>query len=473
LFKNISKNIARSLLLSLSIFSANAESTLKIKDDTVLEIKEDKGKDKDMNKTSHELDLYILELTKLNKFSGSVLVAKDNKILLSKSYGSANYELNVPNTPQTKFRIGSITKPFTAIAIMQLQDKGLLNVTDTLNKYIPDYPNGNEITIHHLLTHTSGIPSFTGFADFDKTVSVLPNTLEKLIESFKNKNLEFKPGEKFNYNNSGYVLLTYIIEKVSGKSYEEFIKENILIPANMTDTGVDNNDKIVKNRAAGYSFNDNQTINAAYTDMSWPRGAGNLYSTIEDLYKFDRALYTENLLKQDSYKLMHTPFINDYCYGWGTKKICDHVFFGHGGGISGFLASFIRFPDNNICIIILSNYEFAPIEEMTVALSSIIFGCPYEFPKERIEIKVDTKIYDDYVGEYELNPEFHIKIFKENNRLFTLASGQPKFEIYPEDTDLFFLKVANAQIKFIRDKENKVTELIIKQNGEKIAKKIK
>src|ERR1700686_4625606 len=177
-----------------------------------------------------KINEYMDALVKAGKFNGSVLIARDGKILISKGYGMANFELDVPNTPQTKFRLGSITKPFTAMAIMLLQERGKLSVQDSVCKYLPDCPSAwRQITLHHLLSHTSGLAKHDKAGDYLKT-AMMPMTVTQLIDTFRNKPADFKPGEKFDYNNNGYILLGYVIEKVSGQSYEAFLKENIFPP---------------------------------------------------------------------------------------------------------------------------------------------------------------------------------------------------------------------------------------------------
>ena len=228
---------------------------------------------------------------KRDHFSGSILIARDGKVLFSQGYGMANLEHDVPNTPQTKFRLGSITKQFTAMAIMILQERGKLNVQDKVKKYLPDAPKAwDEITIHHLLTHTSGIPNYTAFPEFLKTLPVRV-TLKELIAKFKDKPLDFKPGEKFRYSNSGYVVLGQIIETASGQNYPTFMKEAIFDPLEMNDTGYDNATAIIKHRASGYTRRLGIVLtNCDYVDMSIPHAAGALYSTVEDLLKWDQAL---------------------------------------------------------------------------------------------------------------------------------------------------------------------------------------
>ncbi len=420
-----------------------------------------------------KVDEYIGAYLKMRKFSGSVLIARDGEILLKKGYGMANYEHDVPNTPQTKFRLGSVTKQFTSIAIMQLQEKGLLNVNDPIKKYITDYPDGEKITIRHLLTHTSGIPSFTSFPDYQETMMLL-SPVEKIIERFKDKPLEFAPGEKYKYSNSGYILLGYIVERVSKRPYEEYLKENIFQPLNMTNTGYDHHNSLTKHRASGYSLSSDGLINAPYIDMSIPHGAGALYSTIEDLYIWDRALYTEKLVSKSSLDKIFTPFKENYGYGWQITESFNHKHISHGGGINGFSTYISRYVDDDVCIIVLSNFERSSTQKISKDLAAIVFGEKYELPEERKAIKIDPKIYDAYVGQYEFSPEFIAKITKENDRLFAQAPGQPKYEIFPESEIKFFLKDIDAQVSFIRNDKGEVAQLILHQDGEDMpAEKIK
>jgi CubicO group peptidase (beta-lactamase class C family) len=409
-------------------------------------------------------DEYLNTQTKLGAFSGSVLIAQGSKVLLCKGYGMANLELGVPNTPQTKFRLGSVTKQFTAMAIMQLQEKGLLNVNDPIIKYIPDYPNGEKITIHHLLTHTSGIPNLTDFPDFLETV-MIPSPVEKTVERFKNKPLEFEPGEKFNYSNSGYVLLGYLIEKISGKTYEDFLKENIFQPLNMVNSGYDHTSTILPNRASGYTLGTDGLVNAAYIDMSLPLGGGCLYSTVEDLYLWDRALYTEKLVSKTTMEKIFTPFKEEYAYGWFVSELFKHKRINHSGGIDGFACNISRYPDDDLCIIALSNFEHTAIGKISQDLAAIVFGEKYELPQERKVAEIDYRICDNYIGQYQLDTNFVIAITREGDHLLGQGTGQPKFELFPESEIKFFLKIIDAQITFIKNEKGEVKEFILHQNG--------
>ena len=212
-------------------------------------------------------------------FMGSVLVARGNEIILDKGYGFANLEWNIPNSPSTKFRLGSITKQFTAASILLLEERGKLRVDDPVKKYMPDAPPAwDKITIFNLLTHTSGIPNFTSFPDY-ASIEPFATTPAALVKQFRDKPLDFQPGEKMSYSNSGYVLLGYLIEKISGESYEKFVQDNIFTPLGMKDSGYDSNSAIIPHRAAGYSPGPDGPVNAGYVNMTVPLSAGGLYST--------------------------------------------------------------------------------------------------------------------------------------------------------------------------------------------------
>lgn len=328
---------------------------------------------------SQRIDEYIKAYADKGWFSGSILAAKKGEIIISKGYGMANYEMSVPNTPATKFHLASLTKQFTAMAIMLLQEKGLLSVNDTLSKYIPDYPNGKKITLHHLLTHTSGIPDYINDDETFVDIYRLYHPLNQVIDRFKNKSLEFQPGTKYDYSNSGYVLLCFIIEKVSGKTYEEFLKKNIFEPLKMENTGYDDLKPIVKNRASGYSISDGKLTNAEFFDRSNLNGADGLYSTVEDLYIWDRALYTERIVSKGTLDKIFTPYPpgNIYGYGWTTNK----VEISHSGRMDGFYTYISRNIANDTAVIVLSNIQQAQVRAIYRDLNSILMEEGYKLPE--------------------------------------------------------------------------------------------
>lgn len=331
------------------------------------------------------MDDYIKAYVEKGWFSGAVLAAQKGEIILSKGYGMANCEFDIPNTPSTKFHLGSITKQFTSMAIMQLQEKGLLSVNDTLSKYIPDYPNGKNITIHHLLTHTSGIPDYINDDTTFSKICGTYHTIDAVIDMFKKKPLEFKPGTRYDYSNSGYVLLSYIIEKVTGNSYEEYLEKNIFKPVGMKNTGYDYAEPIIKNRAEGYSISLDRLVNAGFIDSSNLKGADGLYSTIEDLYLWDRVLYTEKLVSRSTIEKIFTtyPPAVTYGYGWTVNK--GEV--SHYGRMDGFYNYIYRNTGDGTVIVVLSNIEQAPIKSIGNDLNAIMCGKEYKLPEGLTVIK--------------------------------------------------------------------------------------
>jgi CubicO group peptidase (beta-lactamase class C family) len=299
---------------------------------------------------ARRIDQTLNFFTERESFTGAVLVARNGEVLLSQGYGLADRDKNLPNTPQTKYRLGSISKQFTATAILLLQAQNQLNVQDPICPYIPECPAlWQDITIHHLLTHTSGIPDFTNFPDYE-TTKVTSSSPMQTIARFKNRPLDFRPGEKWDYSNSGYILLGHIIEQVSGQSYETFLQQNIFEPVQMENTGYEHNDGSL---AIGYTGFYDHWEKAAYIDMTIPYAAGGLYSTIEDLYRWDRVLHTEQLISQELLHLMFTPHARipdtglSYGYGWIIGEMNNHQAVSHDGGIKGFDTELRRYTNNS------------------------------------------------------------------------------------------------------------------------------
>jgi CubicO group peptidase (beta-lactamase class C family) len=409
------------------------------------------------------MDAYLAACHKLDRFSGSVLVAHKGRIVLSKGYGCANYELGVPNSPETRFRLGSVTKQFTAMAILQLEERGKLKVTDTVKSVFPDYPGGEKITIHNLLTHTSGIPNFTDLPDYLK-IQTLPSPVLQTVERFKNLPLDFAPGEKFSYSNSGYILLGAVIEKVTGGTYEEFVRENIFRPLGMEGSGYDHNETILKSRASGYEFPEDRMANASYIDMSIPHAAGALYSTVEDLYKWDRALYTDKLISPASRTRLFTPFKGTYAYGWSIGSFAGRKTIGHGGGINGFTTDIIRFPDDDACVIVLNNFATGFTAEISRALAGYLFGQDVEMPKEKKEITLPDAVLDAYRGQYKLEgTQAVFTVTREGNRLIIQLPGQAPRPLHAESETGFFLKSLGFEITFVKDTSGRVTHFLLLQ----------
>jgi CubicO group peptidase (beta-lactamase class C family) len=421
-----------------------------------------------------KFDEYLNALLNQGRFTGSVLISRDGKAIFSKGYGLANVEFDAPNTTETKFRLGSITKQFTAVAILLLQERGKLSVQDPICKYVDNCPTAwSEITLHHLLSHTGGVPNFTSFPEYVPKM-MMPATVEEMIARFKDKPLDFKPGEKWSYSNSGYFLLGYVVEKAGGESYESFLQKNIFDPLKMTSTGYDHHDIILKKRATGYSLVKGKTVNSAFIDMTQPYSAGALYSTVGDLFLWNEALYSGKVLSPKSSEAMMTPVKNNYGYGVGIEAKANHKMVSHGGGINGFSTFLARFTDEKVTIVVLRNADFGAPGPGKICqdLALILSGEKYEIPVAVTEVKVDPKIFDTYAGQYQLTPDFILTISNDAGHLMAQATGQPKFELFPESETKFFLKVVDAKVTFVKDVSGKVSHLILHQGGDKQAKKI-
>jgi CubicO group peptidase (beta-lactamase class C family) len=394
-------------------------------------------------------------------FMGTVLVARGGEVLFSKGYGSADLEWDVPNAPNTKFRLGSVTKQFTAASILLLEERGKLSVNDPVKKYMPDAPAAwDNITIKHLLTHTSGIPNFTGFPDYPK-LEPFTTTTAQLVARFRDKPLDFAPGEKFSYSNSGFVLLTYILEKIAGVPYEKFVQENIFTPLGMKDSGVDSNSSVIRHRASGYVFSKDHFENAGFINMTVPQGAGALYSTTEDLFKWEQGLFGGKLLSAASLEKMTSPFKDNYAFGVMVRTTNGRKMIEHGGGIEGFNTDLAYYPDDKLTVVVLSNVNGNAPGEIAGKLAALAHGEAIKLPGERKEITVDAEQLKRYVGAYRLAPTAVVTVTLDKNQLSAQLTGQPAFPIFPESPTRFFLKVVDAQIEFSTD----ASQLTLHQNG--------
>ncbi len=364
------------------------------------------------------------------KFNGTVLVAEEGKVIYKKGFGMANREWKIPNKPNTKFRIGSITKQFTSMLIMQLVEEGKVELEGKLTDYLPDYrkDTGDKVTIHHLLTHTSGIPSYTSLPNFSQDIMRNPYSIDEIIEKFCSGDFEFQSGSKYRYNNSGYFILGAIIEKVTGKDYEEVLKERILDPLGMKNTGYDHYETIIPDRAAGYNKTFDGYENAPYLDMMLPFAAGALYSSVEDLYLWDQALYTEKLLsnkmKETMFKPHAAPLGTNYGYGWfilkrsfpKSKETVNII--SHGGGINGFNTLIERLVDDKHLIVLFNNTPGVSLSEMSQAIMYILYDKPYKLPLKSIsEVIYKTLIEKDLEAAIKQYEEFKREHPKEYNFL--------------------------------------------------------
>jgi CubicO group peptidase (beta-lactamase class C family) len=323
------------------------------------------------------VDALLAKYHELGLFNGSALVADRGEVLLRKGYGLANMEWGIANSPDTKFRLGSITKQFTSALVMQLVDRGEIDLAAPITRYLPDYPahTGNRITVHHLLNHTSGIVGYTELPTFGATSRTAYAPAKFADEFFARLDLLFEPGTKYSYNNSAYFLLGVILEKVSGKTYEQLLQERIFTPLGMQESGYDSTRPLLSKRAAGYDKRfDGSYVNTTFLDMTQPYAAGSLYSTVDDLYKWDQALYTTKVMSAASKERMFTPGLFNYGYGWIIKQQDGVTTIEHGGGINGFNTILTRTPDSKRLIVLLNNTGGAPLEAMTTGVRAILNG---------------------------------------------------------------------------------------------------
>lgn len=342
---------------------------------------------------AQKIDALLKNYYDYGQLNGSVLVSENGKVIYKKGFGMANMEWEIPNQPDTRFRIASVTKQFTATLILQLVEEGKIKLDGKITDYLPDYrkDTGDRVTIHQLLNHTSGIPSYTGLPGFFQNESRTPYNVKDFVKKFASGDLEFEPGSKFSYNNSAYFLLGAIIEQITGKPYAKVLQERIFDPVGMKDSGYDDDSPLIKKRAAGYQRTPNGYENAPYLDMLLPYAAGSIYSTVEDLYKWDQALYDTKILSEASKNLMFTPGLSNYGYGFGIsdrpigKTAQKTKIVQHSGGINGFNSLLTRAVEQKHLVVILDNVGLGRYQgKITDSIINILNNQPYDEPKRSI-----------------------------------------------------------------------------------------
>jgi len=420
-----------------------------------------------------KIDELLTAYSNQNKLNGSVLVAQKGKIIYQKGFGYRNAEQKIPNDVNSIFQIGSITKQFTAAVIMELQQEGKLSVKDKLSKYFPGFPNGDRITIENLLTHTSGIHSYTDDTVVMKNDVTKHYSQQQMLKLFTGYSPDFEPGADWHYSNSGYSILGYIIEKVEKKPYEKVVRERIFQPLSMTNSGFDFTNLSSANKTKGYFSLNPNPVPAPIVDSTIAYSAGAIYSSVGDLFKWERAIYTDKVLKPEAWKAVFTPYKNKYGYGWTIDSVFGKLITAHSGGIHGYSSYILRFPQDDVAVIMFDNTSSNALGIISKNVAAILFNQPYNIPAVKKEIFVDTTILKKYIGEYELAPGFTLTIFLGEKGLKAQATGQPSFDLFAEKENVFFLKVVEAKIEFVKDSSGIVNELILYQNGEHKGKKIK
>lgn len=399
----------------------------------------------------------------------AILVAKKGEIIYKKAFGSADLELNVPMQADMVFKIASVTKQFTAVAILKLVEQGKIGLQDSLQKYIPDFPSkGHTITIEHLLTHTSGIRDYMQIDFRGINMERWDYTPKQLIDSFKHYALAFEPGTKFSYSNSGYYLLGYIIEKVSGKSYQRYVQDNLLTPLGLTHSFFDMGNNLIPNRVNGYRQESTAYVNADFWSPSLAYAAGGLLSNTEDLYNWFKGLLSYKIIKKGSLEKTFTPFtLKDgspltYGYGWYIQHMSSIKSIEHSGKMNGFTSNAIYYPQQDVYIAVLFNCENAPKDEISKEVSEIVLGQTLQ-----TGTKQSDKTLNTYIGTYNLttDPKRSIEVSKEGNGLVAKVSGQQTFEILFQSATKFQLKnIKDMTGEFIVE-NGVVTKMMMSQNG--------
>lgn len=411
------------------------------------------------------LDYYAQTL----QFNGVAFVSVKGQTLLNRGYGYQDWEQQKKNTPNTIFQIGSITKQFTAEVILMLAREGKLNLQDRIGRYFPGYPSGDSITIEHLLTHTSGIYEYTDDTLWRDHPSEAVSH-EQVIAIFRNRQLAFTPGSKFKYCNSNYILLTYIIEQVTGKPYTVVVRERILTPLGMRHSGFDFMHLASADKPVGYncvlvdSFRKDRLI-----DSTLSLGAGGLYSTAQDLYKWHRALQSYRLLDKSWQEKAYQPFQEGYGYGWMTGKVAGKPVLAHSGGINGFLTYFLRIEEEDVCIVLLSNIYFPGANNKQIANDIVrcLYDSSFRVPAVRREVQLSDRLMQRYEGTYAMTIDTSIVLTIEvdRGRMLLRLAGQPEDRIYPQSETLFFARSADAQFEFVPDPRGGY-KILLHQHGE-------
>lgn len=417
-----------------------------------------------------KIEILIDKAAKLYRFNGTILVSKKGQIILEKGYGFQDIKNNISNAPNTIYQVGSTTKQFTAAVILKLAEQNKLALDDKVSKYFPEFKINQNITIKHLLTHTSGI--FEIFRDplFIKENKQLPMSKEKMLSFYIDKPLYFEPGTQYSYCNSGYQLLGLIIERITGKPYESNVRELILKPLKMNHSGFNFSELNSAQKAIGYTkYSKDKYVESIPWDSTATYSAGALYSTANDLYLWHKGLLNNKVLKKSTLKEAYTPFLEGYGLGCFIDTLYQKKVISHGGNIEGFTSYFGRIEEDDVSIILLNNIYNREIESIGTSILAILYDKPYRFFEEA---KISNDALEKYVGDYEINTDFHIKIVRIDNQLFAQIKNEPKFEIFADKENSFFVKEEDIRVKFKVDNGNVVGIIVYQglstKKGDKI-----
>lgn len=416
---------------------------------------------------THRLDEYVQAYHELGDFSGCVSVTRDEVVLLRECYGMASYELGVPNSDDTRFRIGSLSKQFTAAAVLVLQQRGVLDVDDPLAAYLPGFPRGDEITVYHLLTHTSGLRNSFALPEYE-VLKRRGAEIDELVEAIGAVPLDFEPGSQYAYSNSGYIVLAHLVERLSGYSYSGFLQSAIFEPAGMTGSGVDATAPIIPNRAEGYTPAGLTGLeNAPFVDPTVEVGAGDLYSTIGDLERWHDALYSDRILDESSRARMLSRQEGFYGFGIAVYEEHGRTINAHDGRVSGFSSDMSRYPADGVSVIVLSNVESGIGDSFRRDLGAIVFGAPYELPspREAADRPPSAEELTEYAGEYEFGPGFVVTARVERGRLYVAANAGEFSELTSLRDGRFLNRMTYSMVRFERNADGAIETMVWMQDG--------
>jgi D-alanyl-D-alanine carboxypeptidase len=417
--------------------------------------------------TEAQLDAVVASHFKPDGPGAAVLVMRDGKPLLRKGYGLADVELGVAIQPEHVFRVGSITKQFTAVAILQLVEQGKISLDDTITKFFPDYPtHGKTITVEHLLTHTSGLSSYSSKDNF---MSMLRSDLtpQQLIDTFKNDPLQFSPGERYGSGNSAYVVLGAIIEKVTGQSYADYMASNVFARAGLTQTYYEDPVRIIPKRVEGYSRNRDTVVKARYVSPTIPYAAGSILSTVDDLAKWTDAVSAGKVVRPDLLQRAWTPYkltsgqATNYGYGWEIDDLLGSRVISHGGRVMGFTAYALWMPEEKVFVAVLANTEATSTEYLARRLATYAMGKPWN----PVAIAMTAEQLREYEGVYTINDKTTRTLTVADGKLFSQRTGGGRTELLPRARDQFFFKDSFTTISFERGADGKVTAMVVTQGG--------
>ncbi|MBT1705825.1 serine hydrolase [Chryseosolibacter indicus] len=421
-----------------------------------------------------KIDSLLNAYVSIHKFNGSALIIQDGKKVFEKSLGYQNAAVKSLITKNSIFPIGSLTKPFTALLILKLAEERKLSIDDPIIKYIPDYPRGNEIKIKHLLTHTAGLyESFRNPKYLEQLNTTRAFPPEEKMAFFINKPLDFEPGSKFSYSNSGYDLLGIIIEKVTGISYPMALSRYIFHPLKMYQSGFNFQELKDKNKVTGYSFiSPTKQVEIKFWNPTLTYASGALYSTTGDLLKFYTGLTEFKIISKDMFQQATTPFLGDYGYGWFIDSIHGDKIISHGGNVAGATSYFLMAAEHQVCIILLNNITSNTLEKIGNTMYAAWQNMPYDVPQPKKEVHLDETTLLKYVGTYEVSENYKVEISKEAGALFMKVNRDNKIKLLAERDGIFFINDEDTVLEFV-SRDNKVIQLKITQGlATKVADKI-